>query len=163
MGPPGLADRVLLYPRGHHEDRRAVRDHRGHVGEIGQGDRVSPVHVLDRKHPRLQAARPLGDLNDCLTLAPGSGRIVHGIVERAQLRRLGQANEIVEKYDRFGCDEAGCEGRVGGPPRCLSRAVRLKTQNAANERAARIPAGAGAEIEHQAEVIGEALPARHCQ
>ena len=105
-------------------------------------------------------ARALHQLGHRLALAAAAPRVVHRVVERAQLERLRQIQEIVEVdpalvgEQPFG--QRALDRRAGG----FRVARALEPEQAAHQRADRVPPGAGAEVEHQAEVEGEALRPR---
>ena len=82
--------------------------------------------------------------------------VVHGVVERAQLQRLRQIEQVVEVDPVLVGDQAlGDRARGRRDPR-LDAAAAWHLQQAADQRADRVLPGARAEVEHQALVLAEA-------
>ena len=156
-GAPGVVERIALDARGHDQDGRAHGDRGGKARQVVKGGLVRPVHVLDREQERGTRAGLAHQRRDRLALAAAARRAVHGVVQRTQLGRLRQVEQVVEE------DAAIDERRVGGygvlerGPGGCQVAAGAQPEQAAHQRPDRVLPGAGAEVEHQAEMTGETL------
>ena len=106
LGPPCRTQRVAFDARRGYQDRRAPGNGGAERGQVRQGSPVGPMEVLDHEQARAGAARPLGQAEQNAPAALGAGRIVHGVVERAQLGRLLHPEQVVQEHRVL--------GRVGG-------------------------------------------------
>ena len=119
------------------------------------------MRVLDRQDhgaaPACPPACPTNQRRHHVLFAAIAGFVVHGVVEPAQLDRLGQVEQIVQKHPLVRFQPASRNrvlGRLGAGR--LGTAAGQSHQ-AAHQRADRVLALADTEIEHQALVRGEAL------
>ena len=74
------------------------------------------MHVLDRQDHGAAPARPLDQRRQHVPLAAVAGFVVHGVVEPAQLDRLGQVEQIVQEHPLVRFQPAGRDrvlGRLG--------------------------------------------------
>ncbi len=101
------------------------------------------MQVLDHQQARPARARIRHQLGDRLPPAPLAALVVHGVVERVQLDGLRQIEQVVEidpvlvRDQAFAAARAAAGSVAAGP-----------FKEAADERADRVLAGAGAEVEH---------------
>ena len=118
---------------------------------------VRPVHVLDDQEPWRAGACPLDQPRHGRALALVAAGVVHGVVERAQLDRLRQVEQVVEEHGvRLGHEAVG-QGRAGrGSGRLGPAGEVVEAEQPAHEGPDRVPAGAGAEVEHEPGMAGEA-------
>ena len=105
------------------------------------------------------SARPLDQPGHRAPLALVARRVVHGVVEGPQLGRLRQVEQIVEKDGIIGRHQALGRRPFRHGLDSFGIACDVEAEKAPDERADRVPR-AGAEVEHQAGVAGEARLAR---
>ena len=91
------------------------------------------------------------------TLAAVARGIVHGVIDRAQLERLGKAEEVAQEHGILARDQALADRPVRRGEPGIRIAGRFEFQKFAHQGAARITIDAGAEIENQPGVAGEIL------
>ena len=131
---------------------------RGQRREVGQKIAVRPVQVLDDQHQGLRARSGLDRLDEHgLPRALPRG-VVHRIVDRAQRRRQLQVEQVEQGRPVMRVDAAFAR-RFG---RCRARrlvGIDAQAERGAQQGAHRIAALAGAEIEDQAAMAGQAAPA----
>ena len=99
---PLPAERVALEPRGHHQERGAFRHRERQRGQLRQLQLAGPVDVLDHQHARPRPARPPHQPGHRAALALVARRVVHGVVEGAQVLRLRQVEQVVEEHGVVG-------------------------------------------------------------
>ena len=66
------------------------------MDDMGEDTRIGPVKILDSNQDRLDRARRRNQGADQFLAPVIAGRAVHCVVYRAQFRRLGQVEEIIE-------------------------------------------------------------------
>ncbi len=162
--PPGALQRIALGPGRRHQRHRVLHRRRHHRRQAVERRGVGPVQILDQDQLRRTPARPGGQTGHQRPPSVAPGGVVHRIVERAQLQRLRQIEEVVDE-DPLGLGEGpGGERLVGGAGTGLLGAGGGQTHQAAHQRRNRPLPLAGAEIQHQAAMHGEAGLARgaHC-
>ena len=121
---------------------------------------VRPVEVLDQEEARPGLARPLDQPRQDPPPAVRPGGVVHGVVEGAQVRRLGQLEQVVQEHRVLGAERVVARSARHGRGRPAGAARRLAPEHAEDEGPDRAPPGAGPEVEDQPGVAGEAGPAR---
>ena len=77
--------------------RPSVRYGRGERGQMRERDAVRPMDILDPDHDRAAGAGAPQQLANRLALAAVTGLVVHGVVDRAQVRWLGGVEQVVEE------------------------------------------------------------------
>ena len=156
--PPALVDRIAVEARCHHQDDRAALHARGQRREIGQEIAVRPVQVLDDQHEGLRTRSGLDRLDEHgLPCALPRG-VVHRIVDRAQRRRQLQVEQVEQGRPVMRVDAAFTR-RFGRRRARRLVGIDAQAERGAQQGAHRIAALAGAEIEDQAAMAGQAAPA----
>ncbi|MGF6962091.1 hypothetical protein QFZ97_008047 [Paraburkholderia youngii] len=118
------------------------------------------MQVFDDDERRRVRASVLGQPRGERLLAALARAVVHGLVDGLPFGALREVEEVVQKYDLLGLDDAfGRDLRGGGLP-CLTRCTGRQAEQAADDGSHRVLALADAEIEHEASMQREALGLR---
>ena len=117
---------------------------------------VRPVQILDHQQAWPCPARPLDQPRHRPLPAQIARSVVHGIVEGAQLDRLRQVEQVVEKDCVIGRHQIRGQRAFARRVGCLHVAREREAEDDPHERADGVASGAGAEVEDQPGVAGEA-------
>ena len=163
LAAPCGVDGIALDARGHRQDHRRFIGNMRQGGEHGEHRRIRPMDVLDQDHDGLLSCEPP---EQCLQRGFSSlltGRGIHGVGYGPQFHGLRHVEKIIEE-DQVGLiHQARANGRRDLLCPAIFAGAGHDTQQAARQAADRVLALAGAEIQHQGAMAGEAPLGRHAQ
>ena len=155
--PPSVVQRVAFDARRHRQDDPTFGGDFGDGSEGVERRAIGPVQIFDDQHQRPLRAQAAYQLDGDPLPAAGPNRIVHRPVERPQIRRLRNIQQVVQEHPirrghkslthRIAC----CLDPV------LFRTRGSKREQARNQGPRGIASLAGAEVEHQRGMAGKAL------
>ena len=105
----------------------------GEVREMIESDLVGPVQVLNRQQPGTIAACLRDEPGEGRALAAVAGCVVHRVIERPQLGRLRQVQEVVQVHPLLVRQHAIVEGLLGRCGDLVPAALARQAEQAADE------------------------------
>ena len=132
---PAGVDRIAFRARRHDEQDLAVGDDGGDLAESRQLVGIRPVHVLDDQQLRSALHGRFDQLREGQRAAALTGRDLHRLFQRRELRVDRRVDEIAEEDDLI-------DGIAAAPARAVTAVQRVRSPGASAPRPSRLSASA---------------------